>query len=355
MRSALISGASVAGPALAWFLRRDGWEVTVVERAPGPRTSGYAVDFRGDAIPVLATIGILDEVREHEIHMRGTLLVDASGTTVGNLPASTFAGELEVPKSVLTGILQRVADVTYLFDDTITALVQHDDRVTVSFERAPTRDFDLVFGADGVHSAVRRLVFPGGDPIQHLGMSGVGFTTANHFGLHHRGRLQAEPGRAVYAFSAEDRSRMTVSLSFATSAALPDRAAHEAAARELFADQPRLLADMATADDFYFAATCQVHLDRWSTGRVALLGDAGFCAAPTSGMGTSQALVAASTLARCLAVHGEDHTTAFEQYEKELRPYITENQRRGREAVAGFGGLVTDRNPAVIDSSPAGC
>lgn len=338
MRSALISGASVAGPALAWFLRRDGWEVTVVERAPGPRDMGYAVDFRGAAIPVLTEIGILDEVRGHEIHMRGTTLVDATGATVGELPASVFGGELEVPKSALTRILHRVTDVEYLFDDTITSLTQHEDRVAVAFERAPARDFDLVFGADGVHSAVRRLAFPDVDPIEHLGMSGVGFSTGNHLGLDHRGWLRAEPGRAVYAFSAEDPSRMTVSLSFATPAPLPDRAAHEAATREVFADEPRLLADMAAATDLYFASTCQVHLDTWSTGRVALLGDAGYCAAPTSGMGTSQALIAASTLARCLA-SGKDHKTAFDQYETELRPYVTQNQKLGRDAVAAFGGL----------------
>ncbi len=339
MRSALISGAGVAGPALAWFLRRDGWEVTVVERAPSLRDSGYAVDFRGAAIPVLAEIGILDELRGHEIHMRGTTLVDASGATIAEWPAEVFGGDLEVPKRALTRILHRVADVTYLFDDTATELVQHDDRVTVSFEHAPTRDFDLVFGADGVNSAVRRLAFPGIDPIEHLGMSGVGFTTENHFGLDHRGRLQAEPGRAIYAFSDSDPSRMTVSLSFATTAPLGDLEEHRIAVREVFADQPRLLADMDAAEDVQFAATCQVHLDSWSTGRVALLGDAGYCAAPTSGMGTSQALIAASTLVRCLAAGGDDHTSAFEQYERELRPYILENQRLGREAVAGLGGL----------------
>ncbi|BCY10823.1 FAD-dependent monooxygenase [Actinoplanes sp. L3-i22] len=359
MKSALISGASVAGPALAWFLRRDGWEVTVVERAPGPRDSGYAVDFRGAALAVLDEMGILDEVRDHEIRMRGTTLLDQSGLTVGELPASAFGGELEVPKSALTRILHRVAGVEPLFDDTITALTQHDDRVTVAFERAPTRDFDLVLGADGVHSAVRRLAFPGIDPILHLGMSGAGFTSANEFGLDHRGLLQAGPGRAVYAFSAGDPARMTVSLSFASTAAdsFPDRAAQEAAVRTAFADHPwpavpRLLADMATAEDFYFASTSQVHLDSWSVGRVALLGDAGYCSAPTSGMGTSQALLAASVLARCLVEAGGDHAVAFERYERELRPYVTENQRSGREAVAGFGGVVADA-PEVTQSNLA--
>src|SRR5690349_12789986 len=110
MRSALISGAGVAGPALAWFLRRDGWQVTVVERASSPRHRGYAVDFRGPALAVLAELGILEEVRAHEIRMRGTTLLDPSGAVTGELPAEAFGGDLEVPKSALTRILHRAAD-----------------------------------------------------------------------------------------------------------------------------------------------------------------------------------------------------------------------------------------------------
>lgn len=177
MRNVLISGASVAGPALAWFLRRDGVRVTLVERAPDLRDSGYAVDFRGAALDVLADIGILDEVRAHETGMRGVTMLAPDGSITGELPASAFGGDLEVPKRALTRILHQAVDAEFLFDDTITALEQHDDRVTVAFERAPARDFDLVVGADGVHSAVRRLAFPAIDPIEHLGMSGAGFTT----------------------------------------------------------------------------------------------------------------------------------------------------------------------------------
>ncbi|KUL41141.1 FAD-dependent monooxygenase [Actinoplanes awajinensis] len=347
MTSVLISGASVAGPALAWFLRRQGWAVTIVERAPDLRAGGYAVDFRGPALEVLAELGILDEIRTHETGMRGTTLLAPDGSVIGELPAAAFGGDLEVPKPALTRVLHRVTDADYLFDDTVTELVQHDDRVTVSFERAPTRDFDLVFGADGVHSAVRRLAFPGLDPVQHLGMSGAGFTTGNRLGLDRQGLLQPDAGRAIYAFASGSSERMTVSLSFGTSSSELDRqprTVQDAAVRAAFAGHPwsetsHLLAAMSEADDFYFASTCQVHLDSWSTCRVALLGDAGFCAAPTSGMGTSQALIAASTLARCLAEASGDHRAAFERFEKELRPYVTANQAAGREAVAAFGGL----------------
>ncbi|MCP2166733.1 FAD-dependent monooxygenase [Goodfellowiella coeruleoviolacea] len=343
----LISGASVAGPALAYWLRRQGCAVTVVERSAVVRESGYAVDFRGDALDVLERMGILAEVRAHQTRMRGTTVLDADGQQVARLPAEAFAGELEVPKSDLTRILHRITrdDVEYVFGDSIAAIDQHDTGVLVSFDHARPREFDLVIGADGVHSLVRRLVFgPHARFQRHLGMSGVGFTAANHLGLDHSGLLSTAPGRAVYLFSAADVERMTVSLSFATDSPeldRLDRAAQQEIVRDRFAGQgweiPRLLDAMTTAEDFYCASSCQVEMDQWSSGRVALVGDAGYCAAPTSGMGTSQALIGAHLLATHLAAHPGDHRAAFAAYERDLRPLVTENQAKGREAATLFG------------------
>ncbi|GAA4613615.1 hypothetical protein GCM10023195_59030 [Actinoallomurus liliacearum] len=127
------------------------------------------------------------------------------------------------------------------------------------------------------------------------------------------------------------------------------RQEQEEAVRAAFAghgwEAPRLLEAMSRADDFYFSSSCQVHLDRWSTGRVALVGDAGYCAAPTSGMGTSQALIGAWTLVRALASAGGDPTAAFGAYEAELRPYVAENQANGRQAAATFGGAADLADP----------
>ena len=346
----LISGASVAGPTLAHFLQRAGYDVTVVERAPAVRDSGYAVDFRGAAFDVLDEMGILDEVRGLDTEMRGVVLVDGTGAETGRLPAEVFAGELEVPKRELTRILHRVTtdDVEYVFGDSISTLTARDPGFSVEFEGGGRREFDLVIGADGLYSKVRQLAFgPHADTVRHLGMSGVGFSAPNHLGLDRGGVLQQAEGAAVYLFSAGDPDRLTVSLSFATASAALDRRSRseqEAAVRDAFGrhgwEVPRLLDAMADADDFYFASAGQVHLDSWSRGRVALVGDAGYCAAPTSGMGTSQALIGARVLARQLAASGGDHAAAFAAYEAELRPYVTENQAKGRDAALVFGGGV---------------
>jgi 2-polyprenyl-6-methoxyphenol hydroxylase-like FAD-dependent oxidoreductase len=344
----LISGASVAGPALAFFLNRDGYAVTVVERAPELRDSGYAVDFRGEAFDVLEELGVLAEMRGHDTKMRGTTLLDDKGVETGRLPAEVFAGELEVPKQELTRILHRITaeDVTYVFDDSISALTQHGSGVAVEFERGTAREFDLVIGADGVYSQVRQLAFgPHAGALRHLGLSGAGFSTANHLGLERSGLLQQGSGAALYLFSSGATSRLTVSFSFATASPVLDRCSRdeqENAVRAAFAgfggEAPRLLEAMSEADDFYFSSACQVHLDHWSCGRIALVGDAGYCAAPTSGMGTSQALISARALARNLASAAGDHMTAFTAYEEGLRPYVTQNQTAGRQAATMFGG-----------------
>jgi 2-polyprenyl-6-methoxyphenol hydroxylase-like FAD-dependent oxidoreductase len=314
--------------------------VTVVERAPVPRDSGYAVDFRGAAFDVLEELGILAEVRGHDTKMRGTTLVDETGAETGHLPAEVFARILHAITS---------DDVEYVFGDSISALTWHESGVAVEFERGAAREFDLVFGADGVYSKVRQLAFgPHEEAVRHMGLSGAGFSTANYLRLDHAGLLQHAPERAIYLFSADDPDRLTVSLSFATASPALDRRGRdeqERAIRAAFAhcgwEAPRLLDAMSGADDFYFSSACQVHLDGWSRGRVALVGDAGYCAAPTSGMGTSQALIGAWTLARQLSEAGGDHTTAFAAYEAELRPYVEENQAKGREAAATFGGGAT--------------
>ncbi|MFI5530825.1 FAD-dependent monooxygenase [Kitasatospora sp. NPDC051853] len=349
-RTVLISGAGVAGPALAYWLRRHGFVPTVVERAPALREGGYAVDFRGEALDVLDRMGLLERIAEQDTEMGDALLVDGDGRAYATLPSVVFAGELEVLKGDLTRMLYEVTrdGVEYVFGDSVTGLTEDADGVEVTFERGAPRRFDLVVGADGLHSRTRALVFgPEERYVRHLGIHTAVFGLDNYLGLENTGRLYAAPGRAANVFTTRADSGARAAFHFASEGPLEredrhDRARQQRLIAERFADDgweiPRLLREMERAADFFFDANAQVEMETWSKGRVVLLGDAGYCAGPTSGRGTSQALIGAYVLAGELAEAGGDHVAAFAAYERELRGYVTEHQAMGREGAERFFG-----------------
>ena len=205
-RRILISGASVAGPSLAWWLARHGFRPTVVERAPQLRGGGYAVDFRGAAhLSVLTKMGILDRIRERQTHLSATTYVDADGRPVASMPAGVFAGDVEILRGDLGRILyQATGDSTeYLFGDSITGLHQDAGGVHVTFRRAAPQTFDLVIGADGLHSAVRELAFGGQqDQVHDLCLYVSIFGVPDRYGLDREGLLYSVPGRTAAIFSA---------------------------------------------------------------------------------------------------------------------------------------------------------
>jgi 2-polyprenyl-6-methoxyphenol hydroxylase-like FAD-dependent oxidoreductase len=336
MTKVLISGAGVAGPSLAFWLSRYGYEVTVVERAEGLRDSGAAVDFRGDQMALLERMGIIDELRASATEMGDQLIVDAAGREVSRMPSVVFSGELEIERGDLSQILYRhTADrVEYVFGDRIVAIDDRADGVDVTFERGGRRRFDLVVGADGQHSGVRRLVF--GDERAHrtdLGYYAVGFTMPNVFGLDHSARIHNVPGRYVNVGSARDRRRAAVSMVFAAAELDYDRrdlAQQREIIRRHFAGVgwvvPQLLEALQEADDLYFTSLSQIHLQRWSKGRIVLLGDAAWCGGPGSN-GTGHAMLGAYLLAGELATAGGDHSAAFARYEELMRPATTKSQK----------------------------
>lgn len=341
----LICGAGVAGPALAFWLHRHGHQVTVVERAPALRDGGAAVDFRGPALDVLDWMDLLATMHRHQTRMGAMTLVDGTGATVATLPPAVLSGDLEVLKADVTRVLHEATrDTTeYQFGDTIVAIDQDADGVRVEFERRAAETFDLVVGADGLHSVVRRLAFgPESRYLRHLGVHGALFATDNFLDLDHAGLMFNTAGRSALTFSARDNAELRVGLSFVAENLRydrGDRAEQEDLVARHFAgagwEVPRLLVAMRTASDFFFDSSSQVVMDRWSTGRVVLLGDAAHCAAPTSGMGTSQALVGAYVLAGELA-QGPDHVAAFARYQARLSDYVVRNQRLGRAAARWF-------------------
>ncbi len=340
--SVLVSGAGIAGPAVASWLDRYGADVTVVERAPGLRPGGQAVDLRGVGRTVVERMGLLDATRELGLRQQGIEWVDARGRVTVRFPVDAFGGEglvseIEILRGDLAELLYdaTVPRVDYLFDDTITALHVDDDGVDVQFESAPGRRFDLVVGADGLHSTVRRLAFcPEREAVSPLGCHIAWFTAsggpdlAGWYQIHNapRGRVaSARPGHAG--------SDPRAALSF-RSDPLPerlDRGAQRAILAARFADLPdryQWLVDASqTAPDLSFESLGQVHLPSWTKDRVALVGDAAYCPSPLAGLGTSLALVGAHVLAGEIASADGDLVGAFARYNSLMRPYVAQCQQ----------------------------
>ncbi|MER5392389.1 FAD-dependent monooxygenase [Saccharopolyspora sp. NPDC002686] len=338
-KTILISGASIAGPALAFWLREHGFHPTVVERSPAIRDGGYAIDVRGAAVTVAERMGILTDLREARTGMRGMTIVDGDGRDLASVRMDELVSgpdDVELMRGALSRILhERTDGVEYVFGDSITAIEQGPDAVRVEFERAEPREFDLVIGADGLHSTVRRLAFgPESDFTRYLGFHVSIFSTENFLGLDRWTTVHNTPGRLAGLYRARTDRGAKAILGFASprlrfdprdpSTQLPllDKA---------FRDErwivPQLLEAARNAPDFYFDSITQIRMDSWSRGRVALVGDAGYGPSPLSGQGSSLALVGAYVLARELHAADGDHHWAFRAYEREMRNFVALNQK----------------------------
>ncbi|MEV4369698.1 FAD-dependent monooxygenase [Nonomuraea sp. NPDC049637] len=336
MQTVLISGGGVAGPTLAHWLARHGFRPTVVERAPALRTGGQAVDFRGaPQLEVLKRMDVLDPIRAAQTGMGDIAIVDGGGRRLARLPSEVFSGDVEILRGDLTRILNEAAPAERLLGDSITSLTEHPDGVHVTFEKAAPRTFDLVVGADGIRSKVRELAFPAA-PLRHLGFYGAVFSVPGTYGLDHDGLMHNVPGRCATIVRTNGRTR--ASLDFATpplDVGHRDQAAQRALVARAFRgvgwQVPSLLAAMDSAEDFYFWQAAQVVLPRWSSGRVALVGDAGYAPGP-GGMGTGLGMIGAYVLAAELAMAPGDHNAAFDAYERRMRPYVEVCQKQAEGA-----------------------
>jgi 2-polyprenyl-6-methoxyphenol hydroxylase-like FAD-dependent oxidoreductase len=336
-KNILISGASVAGPALAYWLSRYGFNPSVVERAPAVRPGGYAVDFRGAAMNALERMGIIDEIRKLETRTGAITIVDKTNRKIASMPDGFTSGELEIMRGDLAGVLYAATRdrAEYIFDDSILAIRDDEDGAEVTFSRSEPRRFDLVVGADGLHSNVRALAF--GEEsrfIHHLGYYVAIFTTPNFMNLDHSGLYYGTLGKKVGIFSARENTEGKASFFFASDPLEYDRR-DIVRQKQILADKfagelwqvPRLLRMMEDAPDFYFDSVSQIRMERWSAGRSVLLGDAAHCASPLSGMGTSMAIVGAYILAGELKEANGDYTVAFAHYETRMRDFVTRCQK----------------------------
>lgn len=335
-RKILISGASVAGPALAFWLQRCGFEPTIVERAPALRPGGYAIDFRGASLRVLERMGLRAEVERKQTRIGAITVVDRNNRKVASMPDGFTSGELEILRGDLAQIFHEAtrASTEYIFNDSIAGMQENAQGVDVVLERSGRYRFDLVVGADGLHSRVRSIAFgPEAGFVRYLGYYVAIFTIPNYLDLDRSGLYYGTLGKKVGIFSGGDPREAKASFFFATEPLDYDR--HEPwqqkkILREHFEHEgwelPRLLELVESAPDFYFDSVSQVKMSRWSAGRKVLLGDAAYCASPLSGMGTGMAVVGAYVLAGELAEADGDYRVAFANYESRMRTFVEKCQ-----------------------------
>ncbi|NJP92965.1 NAD(P)-binding protein [Nonomuraea sp. FMUSA5-5] len=333
----LISGAGVGGPTLAYWLARHGFRVTVVERAADLRSSGNPVDVRGPAVDVAARMGVLPRLHEAATGNTGLSFVDGDGRTVArmDLAAGQRAGEVELPRGALASILYESArdHAEFVFGDSIATLAQDAGGVDVTFERGAPRRFDLVVGADGLHSVTRRLAFgPDAAEVRHMGLYVATTPIGGQAGPGRDVLMHNTPGRAV-AVSPTPSGDLAFFLYRAPQEPGFDHRDTEQHKRLLagaFAGvgwrAPELLERVRTAGDLYFDSVSRVRLPRWSSGRVVLLGDAGSCVS-LFGDGSTLAMAGAATLAGELAATPDDPWAAFERYEQAHRRLVEPKQR----------------------------
>ena len=347
MKSVLISGAGIAGPGLAFWLKEAGFEPTIVERAPALQSGGYVIDFWGLGYDLAERMGLIAEINRIGYHIREVRIVNDAGHRVAGFGTTVFS-ELTsgrfvtLPRSALSRLLfGKVKDsVETIFGDEIVELEQQTACVRVALKHAGERRFDLVIGADGLHSSVRKLAFgPHSQFQKHLGYAVAAFEASGY-----RPRdedvylMYGEPGRMLGRFTLHD-DRTLFLFVFAAITDLPATLeAQKKLLRDLYGrggwECTKILYELDRADELYFDSVSQIKMQNWSRGRVALVGDAAFCVSLLAGQGSALAMIAAYVLAGELNASQGHYERAFASYEARLRSYIGAKQR-GAERFAG--------------------
>jgi 2-polyprenyl-6-methoxyphenol hydroxylase-like FAD-dependent oxidoreductase len=332
----LVSGAGMAGLSTGITLGAAGHDVSIVERANHLRVNGSPIDIRGDAIKVADKMGVLDPIRARRVDMTERVqFVDSRGELLAELPDSEFndsPDDTEIPREDLAHVLRTALDpaTSLRFGESIAELSDDGDGVDVRFASGERQRYDIVVGADGMHSATRRLMFgPEDQFLRHLGFYVALADLPDYAQSDRRNPMYNFPGHMIGIAAYRDKALAV----FMFRSPWVDYDYHDLAAQQQilldgFAGHTewkiRDLLDAASHDkELYFDSVSQIHMPSWHSGRVVLVGDAAHCASPLSGRGTSLAMTGAWLLAEAFRDHPDDVAAAFEQYEREQLPYVT--------------------------------
>jgi len=350
-KTALISGASIAGLTLAYWLNKYGYKVTVVEIASGLKKGGAAIDVRGDALNVAERMGILDKIKAKKI-TTAIEFVDVDNNCVASMPdfgADSLKQDIELNRDDLIEIIYETTktNAEYLFNNRIKTINQDNEKVSVIFEDGQNRNFDFVFGADGVHSTVRKLIF--GDKTKYNHFFGAYFAILKSDKMLekiNRGRLYNLPGKLA---ATSDNGNSFVLF---RSPKLNYDYKNDTEYKKILADNfagcgwkvPEILEAMTNAENLYFDEVCQIKMPSWTSGRIALVGDSAYCSGFPTGMGTSLAMQGATLLADELFTSNDNYNLAFSKYNDTFRPLVETIQAT---IVNGLDFLVPETEEAI--------
>lgn len=336
MKSVLISGASIAGLTMAYWMEKYGYRVTVVEMNKALRMGGSPIDVRGEALDIAKRMGVLEKIKAAKLPTMGVEFMNTEGVLQGtrkveDIGALRPGDDTEIRREDLAKILFNNAQngVDYRFNNSIVGMVQNEEHVTVTFKDGAVENFDFVFGCDGIHSIVRKLTFGPEEQFTHfLNFYFSIFPVDSSLGKRHFGQMYTTPNHIALVYFYNDHVADGF-LTFRAEEKINFDYRNIEANKQLIVEHfkgvgwkaPQLIDAMLESDTFYFDQGCQIKMPTWSNGRVAVVGDAGYAPAFPTGMGSTLAMCGATALADAMN-ETEHYVLAFEKYNETFRPMV---------------------------------
>ena len=336
----LVSGASFAGLATAFWMNRLGYRVTVVEVGKGLKTGGSPVDIKEGTVDIMKRMGLLERIQASSLKAKAVDFLDVEGVRIARMPAQSGGAqgtnpEYEIERDALLHMMfeEVKSDVEFLFDDSIARLEETADEVAVTFKSGRQRSFSLLFGCDGNHSSVRRMCFGEESAYSHFLQNYFSITIVDKLLIEEdTAQIYNVPGKVVMLNAYNNKT--DIIFCFYSEKEVPYSYRDQEEQRGIILQQfggegwrtRELLEELSRCRDFYFDKMCQIRMPSWTKGRVALVGDAGYCASPAAGMGGSLAIVGATALADAFQKHPESFEAAFREYNDSLRPFVEDVQ-----------------------------